>query len=188
MHRFVSGFPEVESTDMWQFLVKNNTQINDKNRVGVEWHHMSYYKPNRDAAANRTPEATWIEDDTFDIIQAEWTSTLSDTALLDVRFSHLKVFFPTFLQPDALGQAGYDAGTNNFFNAHDVEVERDRRRYTLKSDLTYFREQWLGANHEFKFGVEWDWNPVENVTRAIGDVEVRFRNGAADEVRLRNTP
>ncbi|MGH9323442.1 MAG: carboxypeptidase regulatory-like domain-containing protein [Vicinamibacteria bacterium] len=65
VHRFVSGFPEVESTDMWQFLIKNNTQINAKNRVGVEWHHMSYYKPNRGAAANRTPEATWIEDDTF---------------------------------------------------------------------------------------------------------------------------
>jgi hypothetical protein len=188
VHRFVSGFPEVESTDMWQFLIKNNTQINSKNRVGVEWHHMSYYKPNRDAAANRTPEATWIEDDTFDIVQAEWNSTLSDTALLDVRFSHLKVFFPTFLQPDALGQAGFDAGTNTFFNAHDVEVERDRRRYTMKGDLTYFRENWAGANHEFKFGAEWDHNPVENVTRAIGDVEIRFRNGAADEVRLRNTP
>jgi len=188
VHRFVSGFPEVESTDMWQFLIKNNTQINNKNRVGVEWHHMSYYKPNRDAAANRTPEATWIEDDTFDIIQAEWNSTISDTALLDVRFSHLKVFFPTFLQPDALGQAGYDAGTNTFFNSHDIEVERDRRRYTMKGDLTWFREQLLNANHEFKFGVEWDWNPVENVQRAIGDTEIRFRNGAADEVRLRNTP
>jgi hypothetical protein len=46
----------------------------------------------------------------------------------------------------------------------------------------------LNANHEFKFGVEWDWNQVENVTRSIGDVEIRFRNGAADEVRLRNTP
>jgi len=188
VHRFVSGFPEVESTDMWQYLIKNNTQINNKNRVGVEWHHMSYYKPNRDAAANRTPEATWIEDDTFDIVQVEWNSTISDTALLDVRFSHLKVFFPTFLQPDALGQAGFDAGTNTFFNSHDIEVERDRRRYTMKGDLTWFREELLNANHEFKFGVEWDWNPVENVTRAIGDTEVRFRNGAADEVRLRNTP
>jgi hypothetical protein len=188
VHRFVSGFPEVESTDMWQFLIKNNTQINDRNRVGVEWHHMSYYKPNRDAAGNRAPEATWIEDDTFDIVQAEWNSTISDNALLDVRFSHLKVFFPTFLQPDGTLQAAYDAGTNFFFNAHDIEVERDRRRYTMKGDLTYFREQWLNANHEFKFGVEWDWNPIENVTRANDDVEIRFRNGAADEVRLRNTP
>jgi hypothetical protein len=187
VHRFVSGFPEVESTDMWQFLIKNNTQINSKNRVGVEWHHMSYYKPNRDAAGNRTPEATWIEDDTFDIVQAEWNSTINDNALLDVRFSHLKVFFPTFHQPDVLGQAAFDAGLNTFFNAHDLEVERDRRRYTLKGDLTYFKEQWAGGNHEFKFGIEWDWNPVENVTRAIDDVEIRFRNGAADEVRLRNT-
>jgi hypothetical protein len=188
VHRFVSGFPEVESTDMWQFLIKNNTQINDRNRVGVEWHHMSYYKPNRGAAANRTAEATWIEDDTFDVIQAEWNSTLSDNALLDVRFSHLKVFFPTFQQPDVLGQAAYDAGTNVFFNARDLSVERDRRRYTFKGDLTYFREQWLSANHELKFGLAFDHNPVENLTTAIDDVDLRFRNGVADQVLLRNTP
>ena len=188
VHRFVSGFPEVESTDMWQFLVKNNTQINDRNRVGVEWHHMSYYKPNRGAAANRTAEATWIEDDTFDIVQAEWNSTISDNALLDVRFSHLKVFFPTFQQPDVLGQSAFDAGQNVFFNARDLSVERDRRRYTIKGDVTWFREELLSSNHEFKFGVEWDHNPVENLQTAIDDVDLRFRNGVADQVLLRNTP
>jgi hypothetical protein len=173
---------------MWQFLIKNNTQVNSSNKVGVEWHHMSYFKPNRGAAANRTPEATWIEDDTFDIVQADWSSTLSDDALLDVRFSHLKVFFPTFQQPDVIGQSAFDAGRNQFFNARDLEVERDRRRYTLKGDVTYFREGWLSANHEFKFGVSHDWNPIENLTSAIDDVDLRFRNGVADQVLLRNTP
>ncbi len=188
VHRFVSGFPEVESTDMWQFLVKNNTQINNKNRVGVEWHHMSYYKPNRGAAANRTAEATWIEDDTFDIVQAEWNSTISDNALLDVRFSHLKVFFPTYQQPDVLGQSAFDAGRNVFFNARDFSTERDRRRYTFKGDVTWFRERFLSSNHEFKFGAEWDHNPVENNITSIDDVDLRFRNGVSDQVLLRNTP
>jgi hypothetical protein len=188
VHRFVSGFPEVESTDMWQFLIKNNTQINDKNRVGVEWHHMSYYKPNRGAASNRTAEATWIEDDTFDIIQADWNSTISDNALVDVRFSHLKVFFPTYQQPDVLGQSAFDAGRNLFFNARDFSTERDRRRYTVKGDVTYFRQNWLESEHEFKFGIEWDWNPVVNTTTAIDDVDLRFRNGVSDQVLLRNTP
>ncbi len=188
VHRFVSGFPEVESTDMWQFLIKNNTNINAKNRVGVEWHHMSYFKPNRGAASNRTAEATWIEDDTFDIIQADWNSTLSDEALLNVSFSHLKVFFPTFQQPDVLGLAAQDVGLNAFFNARDFSVERDRRRYTFKGDLTYFREQWISANHELKFGLQYDHNPVENLTTAIDDVYLLFRNGAPDQVQLRNTP
>jgi hypothetical protein len=199
VHRFVPGFPTgcdpnnpdtciTEDTDMWQFLVKNTTQINDKNRIGAEWHHMSYYKPWRGAAANRTPVATWVEDDTFDIVQAEWTSTLSQNALLDVRFSHLAVFFPTFQQPDAVLQSAFDAGLNQFFNARDFNTERHRKRFAYKADMTYFKEAWGGGNHEFGFGFEYDHSPIFNENTAIDDVDLRFRNGAPDQVLLRNTP
>jgi hypothetical protein len=199
VHRFVPGFPAgcnpnepdtciTEDTDMWQFLVKNTTQINDKNRVGAEWHHMSYYKPWRDAAANRTPDATWVEDDTFDIVQAEWTSTLSQNALLDARFSHLAVFFPTYQQPEATLQPAQDVGLNQFFNAHMTNVERHRKRFAYKADLTYFKEAWGGGNHEFGFGIEYNHSPIYNENTTIGDVFLLFRNGAPDQVQLRNTP
>ncbi len=187
VHRFVAGFPEVESTDMWQFLVKNQTQIASNHRVGVEWHHMSYYKPNRGAAATREPEATWIEDDTFDIIQAEWTATLSENALLDTRFSHLKVFFPTYQQPDARPQSTLDNGTGIWSNAYNLDVERDRRRYTFKSDLSYYLSEWAGGSHDWKFGFEWNHSPVENINTTIDDLELRKINGVADQVYLRNT-
>jgi len=188
VHRFVAGFPEVEATDMWQFLIKNSTRLNDKNKVGIEWHHMSYYKPNRDASSTRAPEATWIEDDTFDIVQAEWQATVNENTLLDTRFSHLKVFFPTYLQPDAVKQSAFDQVTSFTSNAHTMGVERDRRRYAFKSDLTYFRSNWASANHEFKFGFEYSHSPIENLNESIGDVELRLRSGVADQVRLRNTP
>ena len=199
VHRFVPGFPAgcdpdqpdtciTEDTDMWQFVIKNTTQLNDKNRVGFEWHEMSYWKPTRGASASRSPEATWIEDDTFRIIQAEWTSTLSDVALLDARFSHLKVFFPTFIQPDATLQAAQDITLGTFFNARDRDVQRDRKRYAFKGDLTYFKDELGGAAHEFKFGLEWAHNPISNLTKANDDVFLRFNDGVADQVDLRNTP
>ncbi len=199
VHRFVPGFPAgcdpnqpstciTENTDMWQFLVKNTTQLNAKNRVGGEWHHMAYYKPHRGAAANREPLATWVEDDTFDIIQADWTSTLSDNALLDTRFSHLRVFFPTFQQPDATLQAAQDVGLNLFSNARDFDTERLRKRFAYKSDLNYFKEQWLGGNHEFGIGFEYDHSPIANKNTAIDDVFLIFRNGVSDQVYFRNTP
>ena len=193
VHRFVPGFTDddgnalTEDTDMWQFLIKNTTQVNDTNRIGLEWHHMSYWKPNRGASGNRPPEATWIEDDTFDIVQAEWTSTLSDVALLDVRFSHLRVFFPTFQQPDVKGQAGQDTVTGQFVNARNFDTERRRRRYSYKADLTYFKENWANANHEFKFGFQYDTNPIINDTTSIDDVFLRFAAGVPDQVDLNNT-
>ncbi len=192
VHRYVSGVENVtEDTDMWQFVLKSDTDITESNKMSLEWHEMSYWKPRRGMAGNRPPEASWIEDDTFRIIQATWTSTLSENALLDTRFSHLNVWFPTYHSEEAQAaglQAGYDVGTGQFLNARDFNVERRRKRYSFKSSLTYFAEDVANADHEFHLGVEYSHNPIRNVTTAIDDVFLRLNNGAPFEVQLRNTP
>ena len=192
VHRYVSGVTSVtEDTDMWQFVIKSDTELTQSNKVSLEWHEMSYWKPRRGMSSTRPPEASWIEDDTFRIIQATWTSTLSENALLDTRFSHLNVWFPTSHTEEARAaglQAGQDVGTGQFLNARDFNVERRRKRFSYKSDLTYFAEEVAGADHEFKIGAEYSHNPIHNETTAIDDVFLRFNNGVADEVWLRNTP
>lgn len=192
VHRYVSGVTSVtEDTDMWQFVIKSDTELTQSNKVSLEWHEMSYWKPRRGMSSTRPPEASWIEDDTFRIIQATWTSTLSENALLDTRFSHLNVWFPTSHTEEAKAaglQAGQDVGTGQFLNARDFNVERRRKRFSYKSDLTYFAEEVAGADHEFKIGAEYSHNPIRNETTAIDDVFLRFNNGVADEVWLRNTP
>ena len=192
VHRYVSGVEDItEDTDMWQFVLKSDTDINESNKMSLEWHEMSYWKPRRGMAGNRPPEASWIEDDTFRIIQATHTSTLSENALLDTRFSHLNVWFPTYHSEEAQAaglQAGQDVGLGVFLNARDFNVERRRKRYSLKSSLTYFAEELAGVDHEFNVGVEYSHNPIRNVTTAIDDVFLRFDNGVADQVWLRNTP
>ncbi len=192
VHRYVSGVQSVtEDTDMRQFVLKSDTDLNQSNKLSLEWHEMTYWKPRRGLDQSRPPEATWIEDDTFRIVQANWTSTLSQNALLDTRFSHLNVWFPTYHSEEAQAaglQAGQDVGLGVFLNARDFNVERRRKRYSYKSDLTYFAEEFLNADHEFKVGVEYSHNPIRNETTAIGDVFLRFNNGVADQVWLRNTP
>ena len=192
VHRYVSGIDSVtEDTDMRQFVIKSDTDLTDRNKLSLEWHEMTYWKPRRGLAGNRPPEASWIEDDTFRIVQANLTSTLSQNALLDTRFSHLNVWFPTYHSEEAQAaglQAGYDRGTNSFLNARDFNVERRRKRFSYKSDLTYFAEGLLNANHEIRAGVEYSHNPISNETTAIDDVYLTFDNGAPVEVTLRNTP
>ncbi len=192
VHRYVSGVTTVtEDTDMRQFVLKSDTDVNQSSKLSLEWHEMTYWKPRRGLDQSRPPEATWIEDDTFRIVQATWTSTLSDSALLETRFSHLNVFFPTYHSEEAQAaglQAGQDVGLGVFLNARDFNVERKRKRYSYKSDLTYFAEEIAGADHEFKIGVEYSHNPIRNETTAIDDVFIRFNNNVADEVWMRNTP
>lgn len=192
VHRYVSGVTSVtEDTDMWQFVIKSDTEVTQSNKVSLEWHEMSYWKPRRGLSRTRPPEASWIEDDTFRIIQATWTSTLSDNALLDTRFSHLNVWFPTSHTEEAKAaglQAGQDVGTGAFLNARDFNVERRRKRFSYKSDLTYFAEGVAGADHELKIGAEYSHNPIRNETTAIGDVFLQFNDGEPFQVLLRNTP
>lgn len=192
VHRYVSGITSVtEDTDMRQFVLKSDTDLNQSNKLSLEWHEMTYWKPRRGLDQSRPPEATWIEDDTFRIVQATWTSTLSQNALLDTRFSHLNVWFPTYHSEEAQAaglQAGQDVGLGVFLNARDFNVERRRKRYSYKSDLTYFAEDLMNADHEVKIGVEYSHNPIRNETTAIGDVFLWFNNGVADRVGLRNTP
>ena len=192
VHRYVSGVTSVtEDTDMRQFVLKSDTDLNQSNKMSLEWHEMTYWKPRRGLDQSRPPEATWIEDDTFRIVQATWTSTLSDSALLETRFSHLNVFFPTYHSEEAQAaglQAGQDVGLGVFLNARDYNVERKRKRYSYKSDLTYFAEDIASADHEFNIGIEYSHNPIRNETTAIDDVFLRFNNGVADQVWLRNTP
>jgi len=192
VHRYVSGVTTVtEDTDMQQFVLKSDTDMNQSNKLSLEWHEMTYWKPRRGLAENRPPEATWIEDDTFRIVQAIWTSTLSENALLETRFSHLNVFFPTYHSEEAQAaglQAGQDVGLGVFLNARDFNVERKRKRYTYKSDLTYFAEDIASADHEVKVGFEFSHNPIRNETTSIDDVFIRFNNGVSDQVWLRNTP
>jgi hypothetical protein len=192
VHRYVSGVESItEDTDMRQFVLKSDTDINQSNKMSLEWHEMTYWKPRRGLAENRPPEATWIEDDTFRIVQANWTSTLSESALLDTRFSHLNVWFPTYHSEEARAaglQAGQDVGLGVFLNARDRNVERRRKRYSFKSSLTYFAEEVAGADHELHVGVEYSHNPIRNETTRIGDVFLRFNNGEAFQVDLNNTP
>ncbi len=192
VHRYVSGVESVtEDTDMRQFVLKSDTDLNASNKISAEWHEMTYWKPRRGLASNRPPEATWIEDDTFRIVQATWSSTLSENALLDTRFSHLNVWFPTYHTEEAQAaglQAGFDVGTGTFLHARDFNVERRRKRYSYKSDLTWFLEDVGSVDHEFRMGVEYSHNPIRNETTAIDDVFIRLNNGVPFEVQFRNTP
>ena len=192
VHRYVSGVETVtEDTDMRQFVIKSDTDLTQNNKLSLEWHEMTYWKPRRGLDITRPPEATWIEDDTFRIIQADWTATLSQNALLDTRFSHLNVWFPTYHSEEAQAaglQAGQDLGLGTFLNARNFSVERRRKRFSYKSDLTYFAEGLMNADHEIKVGVEYSHNPIRNETNSIGDVFLRFNNGEAFQVDLNNTP
>ena len=67
-------------------------------------------------------------------------------------------------------------------------MERRRKRYSVKSSLTYFAEDIASADHEFNIGIEYSHNPIRNQTTRIDDVFLRFNNGEAFQVDLNNTP
>ena len=49
VHRYVSGVTDVtEDTDMRQFVLKSDTDLNQSQRASLEWDEMTYWKLRRE--------------------------------------------------------------------------------------------------------------------------------------------
>lgn len=187
VERFVPGFPEPETTTFPSFLFKTTWQMNDANRLSGMYTVQTYDKPNRNASATVAPEATWVEDDIFNIVQVKWNSVLSDNAFLDVSFSALDIDFPLSFQPDITGQSTIDFATGKTTGAAVLDLFNDRARISSHNSLSYYVPDWHGS-HDFKLGFQYDFSPVNTDFDAVDDVLLFKFGGFPLFVLTWNTP
>ena len=154
IHRNVVDFPESENTDLFSWLVNATYQLNANNQITGLATRQTYLKPNRNADALIAPEATWIEDDIFRIYQGRYNSTIRNSALFDARVSYLKIDFPLKFQPDVTGPNTTELSTGFQNGAAAQAFQFYRSRTSAEFSLSYFKDNWLGANHDIKGGYQ----------------------------------
>lgn len=188
IHRDVVNFPLSENTDLFSGLGNFSYQINPRNQVTALYTVQTYWKPHRNASALVRPEATWIEDDTFSIVQGAWHSSLSNQALADARVSYSSISFPLRAQSDATEAGNFDLATGVWSRAAPFGYfDQFRNRLSLNGALTYFADQWMGS-HEFKFGLEFQQAGDENETTYLRDLTTYTLDNSPAFVAFRNTP
>ena len=185
--RFVTGFPEAESTEMPVFLIKPTIQLDENHKVNLFYTRQTYFKPNRNASAFTPPESTWIEDDVFTVYQAQWQAILGQDAFLDARGSFLDVDFPLLFQPDVTGQSIFDVATGIRSRSASTQFGFRRKRWAADTSLSLFKSGDSGS-HDVKLGAQYTLAPVSTLTERIDDVNLVANGNQALTATIFNSP
>jgi len=188
IHRAVPGFPTTDDTGIRSALADLGYQLGPSRRLELLATVQTYYKPHEGAAAQISPETTWVEDDVFRIFQASYGSPLATNALLDVRIGYADVRFPLEFQPDATRQFSTEGVTGRQTGAASIARRSDRSRLAAKAALSLAKARWARASHHLKVGYELGRQASNSEQDSRDGVWLYTLNGAPAFLLALNTP
>jgi hypothetical protein len=171
----ITGFPD--NTLLKNFNAKLNLNLFRNNRMELSLINPGKTKNGRFAGPTVPPECTENQNPLSNFyIKLEDEHAFSSNLLLSLKLAYHKNGFELKPQGGMDVQAGYDvvtgmnSGTNQFFSTK-------RPGYSVNLDGNYFRENFLGGNHELKFGVEYRLEKNLEYTKCPQDVWKYYWNG-----------
>jgi hypothetical protein len=186
-----NGSPIADPNHQTNTDLRADWQVNSKNRLSFIW---LYNEQNRFFRRDTlyqfvSPEAAWRQIEPAYILQALWTSQITNNLLLDVRAGYNKEVFPLGPEPGVLPtdfnrqdrsrSTETGAAPNYFSNPAWV--------FKIAAGASWYKGS-LAGTHNFKFGFEWgdNYNPyIQTVNQGINAV---YDDGVPAEVTAFNTP
>jgi hypothetical protein len=160
-----SDFAAPLTTDDATAFVKGTVQVAPAHKVEFSYYYRDYVNFPYTAVAsfrNSGDPRVWmgVEKHTH-ILVPRWTATLTDRTLLEVR-ANSSLFQLAATNPNNDGSTAYLEQTTGVFFGGDMHTFGDNRRdrHRIKADVSHYRDQWLGGNHNFKMGFDWGFDPV----------------------------
>ena len=188
---FLDGTPF--NTKLFNYTGKGTYQMNQNNRFIGYLQHGTKQQPNRTDSSNRlgapihiTADSTVLQDSPSWVYKGEWNGTIAQNMFAEFR----------------AGQFGYNFGLDSNTSATRYEdlqtnevvgggrewlLKRRRNQYT--GALNYFKDNWVGGSHNFKFGGEYlDESGNTIWTQGYADSVIHFlSSGVPNSVRLYNS-
>jgi hypothetical protein len=179
------------TTKLFNYTGKGTYQMNQNNKFIGYLQYGTKQQPNRTDNSNRLPgavvhvtaDSTVLQDSPSWVYKGEWNGTITQNMFAEAR----------------MGQFGYNFGLDS--NTEDIRYEdivtnvvsgggrhwlNKRRRNQYTGALSYFKDNFLGGSHNFKFGGEyldesgnimWDQQYTDSVVHFLS-------NGVPNSVRL----
>jgi Carboxypeptidase regulatory-like domain len=188
---FLDGTPF--DTKLFNYTGKGTYQMNQNNRFIGYLQHGTKQQPNRTDSSNRlgapvhiTADSTVLQDSPSWVYKGEWNGTIGQNMFAEFR----------------AGQFGYNFGLDSNTSAtryEDLQTNQvvgggrewllKRRRNQYTGALSYFKDNFAGGSHNFKFGGEYlDESGNTIWTQGYADSVIHFlSNGAPNSVRLYNS-
>jgi outer membrane receptor protein involved in Fe transport len=148
-------FPTREEND--RVMAKLNYQINHENKIMFMYHTDWFYLP-WDQFANDAPSTVAVENGKAPAVNLTYTGVLSENTLLEGRFSGF--WSDGHQDPIIDGQprvmprfVNFDTGevTGGTYGWYDADIFKT----SINGKVTHYAQDFLGGDHDFKFGVQW---------------------------------
>jgi hypothetical protein len=154
-----AGNPVVDVNHQTNTDLRSDWQINPKNRFSFVW---LYNEQNRFFRRDTsyqfvTQDASWLQIEPAYILQALWTSQVTNNFLLDFRVGWNKIIFPLSYQAGSTGLNLQDIGKSTEAGAAPYEFQNPAWVLKWSAGGSWYKPNWGGA-HNFKFGFEWGYS------------------------------
>jgi len=197
-----NGVPgQLFTTRLTNYTIKLNYQLNAKNTLAFSSQFGRKYQPWRGgqgtSAYQYDFDSTYTQLSWTEVGKVEWTRVINARTTLDGSLANFGYQFPgrahtqktpTFDQTTNLRRGGYSNGTS-------VPFLSQQRRWHTNWNLSTFKDNFLGGNHDLKVGYMYLWHaPRETDYGAPGDpgtlghVQLQYNNGVPAQFIVDNGP
>jgi hypothetical protein len=194
---FLDGTPF--NTKLFNYTGKGTYQLNQNNKVIGYLQHGTKQQPNRTdintggAPIHITADSTVLQDSPSWVYKGEWNGTIGRNMFAEFRAGQFGYNFGLTSNTTA---TRYESNTTNQVVGGGRDWLNKRRRNQYTGALSYFKDNFAGGSHNFKFGGEyldesgniiWTQGYADNVIHFVrGDLTGPLSATTPDFVRLYN--
>ncbi|MFH1946273.1 MAG: TonB-dependent receptor [Acidobacteriota bacterium] len=158
---YVTGFPEAVDYKQPRAFLKLTAQLTNKTSINSFLEYDAYNGINRGASVTSAPDATLNQVSPDIVGNFSLTHIFSERTFFDIKAAFFHGYY--YLDPEAGDVAAhYNINDNMRYDSRGYFFYADRDRIQANTSVTHYAEDFLGGDHDFKFGVEFEYGNVRN--------------------------
>jgi len=178
----LNGVPQTDYAALTHGTFKLTFQVADNNKLLGWFNYDNKYQPHRAASITRPPVTTALQDSPSYFYHLEDTWTLNPNLILNFKFGFNDMWYQTGNQPEVdMNQPAVriyytTPVTGGYENAYYSYTWYYSDRYQFNAFADYFKDDFLGGNHEIKVGFEYQNSPYHTTRKHPGNILLYFDN------------
>jgi len=178
----LNGVAQSDYASLTHGTFKMSFQLTNNNKLMGWINYDNKYQPHRSASITRPPVTTALQDSPSYFYHIEDTWTLGSNLILNFKLGVNNMWYQTGNQPEVdMNQPAIriyytSPVTGGYENAYYSYTWYYSNRYQFNAFADYFKDDFLGGNHEIKVGFEYQNAPFHTTRKHPGNILLYFDN------------
>jgi hypothetical protein len=178
----LSGVAQTDYASLTHGTFKLSFQLANNNKLMGWANYDNKYQPHRSASITRPPVTTALQDSPSYFYHLEDTWMLGSNLILNFKLGVNNMWYQTGNQPEVdMSQPAIriyytSPVTGGYENAYYSYTWYYSDRYQFNAFADYFKDDFLGGNHELKVGFEYQNSPFHTTRKHPGNILLYFDN------------